>query len=274
MPGTGGDGRGRLRGAGGERLHHLHVPGPRPCAGQGAHARGAALRALRRQHGLLPRQGGVDARGRHAKGDGAGHRDRGGRRPARRGHGAGVQDAEEPGDRRLFLRRRRRRRGGVSRGGQSRRDLGPAGHLRLRKQPVRRIDPRRSGHAEPPDRRPGRGLWHQGRNRRRQRRPGRLRGGPIGGRRLPAGAGPGLARALDLSPHRPLPPRRLPLSAQGRTRGVVCPRPDRAAGPALDRTRARRAGCRSGDVAPKPRRGFQRRRRAGSAAADAARSTI
>ena len=51
-----------------ERLYHLHLPGPRPCPRQGAHARGAALRALWRRHRLLPGQGGLDARGRHEKG--------------------------------------------------------------------------------------------------------------------------------------------------------------------------------------------------------------
>ena len=104
--------------------------------------------------------------------------------------------------------------------------------LRLREQPVRCVDAGRPGDAEPPNRRPRRRLRHQGRNGRRQRRAGRLRGGPAGGRRLPARPGAGLARALDLSPHRPLPARRLPLSGQGRTRGLVRPRPDRAAGPA------------------------------------------
>ncbi len=78
------------------RLHHLHVSGPWPRPGQGPDAGRAALRAVRRQHRLLPRQGGVDACGQHGQGNGAGHRHRGGRHPARRGHGAGVQDAEKP----------------------------------------------------------------------------------------------------------------------------------------------------------------------------------
>ena len=66
-----------------------------------------------------------------------------------------VQDAEEPGDRRLLLRRRGGGRGGVSRGRQPRRHLGPARHVRLREQPLRRVDPGRSRDAEPADRRSG-----------------------------------------------------------------------------------------------------------------------
>ena len=44
-----------------------------------------------------------------------------------------------------------------------------------------------------------------------------------------AGRGPVLLELLDLPPHRPLPPRRLPLPAEGRARGSGSPRPDRAA---------------------------------------------
>ena len=66
------------------------------------------------------------------------------------------------------------------------------------------------------------------------------------------GHGPVLLELLDLSPHRPLPPRRLPLSAQGRTRGMVCPRPDRTAGPAIDYKRAGRSVRSRQDSRPKP----------------------
>ena len=107
-----------------------------------------------------------------------------------------------------------------------------AGRVRLREQPVRRVDTGRPRDAQPANRRPRGRLRHSGRARRRQRRAGRLRGGPVGRRGLPARPRAGVARAADLSPHRPLPPRRLPLPAQGRTRGVVCPRSDRSTGPA------------------------------------------
>ena len=54
----------------------------------------------------------------------------------------------------------------------------------------------------------------------------------VGRGRLPARPGTGLARAAHLSPHRPLPARRLPLSTQGGAGGMVPSRPDRPAGAA------------------------------------------
>ena len=69
--------------------------------------------------------------------------------------------------------------------------------------------------------------------------------------------GAGLARALDLSPHRPLPPRRVPLSGQGRTRRMVCPRPDRAAGATPDRTRSSSGPADLDHVRTETQRGFQ-----------------
>ena len=64
-------------------------------------------------------------------------------------------------------------------------------------------------------------LRHPRRDGRRQRRAGRLRGGPDGRRRMPRRPGPGPARAAHLPPDRPLPPRRLPLPAEGGARGVA-----------------------------------------------------
>ena len=89
-------------------------------------------------------------------------------------------------------------------------------------------------------------LRHPGRDRRRQRRAGGLRGGPSGGRRVPQRPGAGAARTADLSPHRPFPPRRLSLSAQGGARRVVPARPDRPSGHGtlIDRGLADQAGPR------------------------------
>ena len=193
-----------------------------------------ALRAFRRRTGCCRGKGGSMHVGDMERGWCRASPSWGGH-SARRGHGAGAQDAEEPGNRRLFFRRRCRRRRGVSRRGQPRGHLGPSGHFCLRKQPLWRVDPRRPGDAKPADRRPGRRLWHHGEKRSMAtmswpstRRPARRP--PNAG----AASGPVLLELLTYRRTGPLPARRLPLSGQGRTRRMVRPRPDRAVGPALD----------------------------------------
>ena len=125
------------------RLHHLDLPWPRARPRQGVDRAGAARRAVRRRHRLLQGQGRIDARGRHEQGHGARHRDRRRWHSAGGRHGAGVQDAEDRPGRRVFLWRRCRREGRLPRRRQHGRDLGPARHLRLREQSLRRLDPHR-----------------------------------------------------------------------------------------------------------------------------------
>ena len=72
--------------------------------------------------------------------------------------------------RRLFLRRWRGGRRRLPRGRQHGGDLGPAGDLRLREQPLRRLDADRSRDANARDLRPRRAVWVPGRDRGRQRR--------------------------------------------------------------------------------------------------------
>ena len=84
----------------------------------------------------------------------------GGGIPLAAGHGARVQDAEDRPGRRLLLRRRRGRRGRVPRGRQHGGDLAAAGDLRLREQPLRRLDPHRPRDEEPARRRSRRRLRH------------------------------------------------------------------------------------------------------------------
>ena len=72
----------------------------------------------------------------------------------------------------------------------------------------------------------------------RQRRAGGPRGGPGRGRRLPGRPRPGAPGTADLPPHRPLAPRSVPLPAQGRTRGVGGQRSDSCVWPTCSRGRA------------------------------------
>ena len=68
-----------------------------------------------------------------------------------------------------------------------------------------------------------------------------------GGGGVPGGGGPGAPGTADLSPHRPLATRPLPLPAEGGARGVGCPRPDRAVRPGAQGPRPRRRRRPGGD---------------------------
>ncbi len=152
----------------------------------------------------------------------------GGGIPLAAGMALAFKMQQEPAGRRLLLRRRRRRRRGVSRGGQPGRHLGPARRLRLREQPLRGLDPGRPGDAQRPHRRSGRRLRHP--------RARRVDGNDVlavyeaarsAAAECRAGRGPVL---LELLTYRRTGHSRrdaLPLSAAGRTRGVVRPRSDR-----------------------------------------------
>ena len=76
----------------------------------------------------------------------------------------------------------------------------PAGGLRLREQPVRRLDAGVAGLQDRRRRRPRRGLRHAGRDRRRQRRAGRVRGGRASRRAGARRRRPDPARVQDLPP--------------------------------------------------------------------------
>ena len=126
-----------------------------------------------------------------------------------------------------------------------------AGHLRAGEQPVRLLDADR----EPVRRRPRRargGLRLPGRDGRRQRRRGDVRGHAPRARARAGRRRPHAARGRDHAHARPRRPRRHEVRAQGAGRGVAPEGPDRPPGGARARGRrrhrrrcARRSGRRS-----------------------------
>ena len=92
----------------------------------------------------------------------------------------------------------------LPRGRQLGRDLGSAGDLRLREQPLWGFHARGPNHSFAAYRRPGGRVWHSGRAGLWERRVGGLRGHPQSGRGVPRRPGPGAAGTDDLPHHRPL----------------------------------------------------------------------
>ena len=86
----------------------------------------------------------------------------------------------------------------------------------------------------------GSSLRHSRATGRRQRRVGGLRSGGSCREGVPGRCGSGAAGTVDLSPHRPLAPRPLPLPTEGGTRGLGRARPHRTIGTMLEEPGSRR----------------------------------
>ena len=259
LPGPGGGVGRRVLGARRGRHDDLHLPRPRPRAGDG----GAAGRLVRRDPGQaarhLRRPRRVDAPDRHL-----GRRARlvrGRRRPpavrlrhrlrrAGAGHRVGVA---------VLLRRRHDQHRGVPRGAQPGLDLEAAGRLRLREQPVRRVLADRLDDARDGAGRASGELRDPRCSHRRQRCHGRAGGGAVGPR---AGGGRRRAdhdRGDDLPAHGPLAQRSGDLPAGRRARGMEAARPDHqlrghADGPRWCVVTGHRRGAGAGGDRPSPRR--------------------
>ena len=143
VPGAGGDRRRRLRRPAADDFITSTFRGHGHALAKGLSEQELLDELFGAVDRLLQRQGRIDACRQHEQGHGPRYRHRRRRHSAGGRHGAGVQDAEDDAGRRLLLRRRRGGRGRVSRGREHGGDLAPAGDLRLREQPLRRLDPDR-----------------------------------------------------------------------------------------------------------------------------------
>ena len=182
----------------GRRFHHLHLPRPRPRPGEGARrSRSCSSSSSARRPAAARARADRCTSATWTRGMVPGIAIVGGGIPLAAGMALAFKMQKSRSGRRLLLRRRRRGRGGLPRGRQPGRHLGPAGRLRLREQPLRRLDPGRPGDAHRAHRRPGRALRHPRADGRRQRRAGRLSRRP--GRRVAecrGGKGPVLLELL------------------------------------------------------------------------------
>ena len=204
----------------GDGAHLRPVHGPR----RRHHRRPRRQRALRRPHQGLRRHG-LDAPRHDADRDRA--RD-------------GVQAARRAARRHDVVRRRLDLARRLPRGDELGRRPAPAGHLHPREQPVRVLDAARPAVRGQP-RRARRRLRLPGRQGRRQRRRGDVRGRPRRPRARARRRGPDDDRGADHAHARPRRARRHEVRAEGEGRGVAGEGPDRPPGA--------------------PRRGARRRRR-------------
>ena len=213
------------------------------------HRRARRQRALRRPHQGLRRDG-LDAPRHDADRD----------RPR-----DGVQDARRGARRDDLVRRRLDLARRLPRGDELGRPPAAAGHLHPREQPVRLLDAGRPAVRGQPRRARG-GLRLPGRQGRRQRRRGDVRGHAPGARARAGRRGPDADRGGHHAHARPRRPRRHEVRAEGAGRGVAGEGPDRPPGAARRGARDRRRGAARGGQG-----GDRRGRRGGAREPDARR---
>ena len=240
VPGAGG-GRGRrLRRARAHRLDHLDAPAARARAREGRERARGDGGAVRQGDRLLPRPRRLHAPRRPGRRHAPRDRHRRGRQHRRHRPRARLQAPPQRPGRRLLLRRGSGERGRLPRGPQLRRRPAAAGRLRLREQPLRRLDAVRARVASRRRRRARGGLRRSGAHRRRDGRARRAGGDGGSGRRRARGRRADAARVQDVPLRRPQPQRRARLPDAGGGRGVEGARPDRAPAHAARRERRRR----------------------------------
>src|SRR5215204_297227 len=211
----GGRGRRRLPGARGRRRDRVHASRARAHNREGDASQRGHGGALRQGRGLQPRLRRLDASLRHRARQPRRQCGRGRRTPGHRRRRLRLQDAEGTPRRGRVLRRRRHEHRHVPRGAQPCRAVEGAGRLRLREQPLRRVDAVQAAAADrgPDEARQGvRNGFDEGR---RPGRRGRLQDDAESPQARSRRGRPDLPSRRDLPPDGPLRRRPPGLSAEG-----------------------------------------------------------